>query len=37
MTAGEGGMIITDDPDLEQRCQSIVNCGRRRPGDSHRL
>ncbi|MHB8383917.1 MAG: DegT/DnrJ/EryC1/StrS family aminotransferase, partial [Candidatus Binataceae bacterium] len=34
MTAGEGGMIITDDPDLEQRCQSLVNCGRRRPGDT---
>ena len=34
MTAGEGGMITTDDPDLEQRCQSLINCGRRRPGDS---
>ena len=33
MTAGEGGMITTDDPDLEQRCQSLINCGRRRPGD----
>jgi dTDP-4-amino-4,6-dideoxygalactose transaminase len=34
MTAGEGGMITTDDPDLEQRCQSLINCGRRRPEDN---
>ena len=34
MTAGEGGMIATGDPDLEQRCQSLINCGRRRPGDT---
>jgi len=34
MTAGEGGMIATDDADLEQRCQSLINCGRRRPGDA---
>jgi dTDP-4-amino-4,6-dideoxygalactose transaminase len=34
MTAGEGGAITTDDPDLEQRCQSLINCGRRRPTDS---
>ncbi len=34
MTAGEGGMITTDDPQLEQRCQSLINCGRRRPGDT---
>jgi dTDP-4-amino-4,6-dideoxygalactose transaminase len=34
MTAGEGGMITTDDPDFEQRCQSLINCGRRRPGDT---
>ena len=33
MTAGEGGMITTNDPDLEQRCQSLINCGRRRPDD----
>src|SRR5271170_1200821 len=33
MTAGEGGMITTNDPDLEQRCQSLINCGRRRPSD----
>jgi len=34
MTAGEGGMVTTHDPDLEQRCQSLINCGRRRPGDT---
>jgi dTDP-4-amino-4,6-dideoxygalactose transaminase len=34
MTAGEGGMILVNDPDLEQRCQSLINCGRRRPGDT---
>jgi len=34
MTAGEGGMITTDDSELEQRCQSLINCGRRRSGDS---
>jgi len=34
MTAGEGGMITTDSPELEQRCQSLINCGRRRPGDT---
>ncbi len=32
MTAGEGGMIITSDEELEQRCQSYVNCGRKEPG-----
>jgi dTDP-4-amino-4,6-dideoxygalactose transaminase len=34
MTAGEGGMITTDDPELEQRCQSLINCGRRRLEDN---
>ncbi|HEY6417922.1 MAG TPA: DegT/DnrJ/EryC1/StrS family aminotransferase, partial [Candidatus Binataceae bacterium] len=34
MTAGEGGAIVTDDPGLEQRAQSLINCGRRRPGDT---
>jgi dTDP-4-amino-4,6-dideoxygalactose transaminase len=34
MTAGEGGCILTSDPALEQRCQSLINCGRRRPGDT---
>jgi dTDP-4-amino-4,6-dideoxygalactose transaminase len=34
MTAGEGGLITTNDPELERRCQSLINCGRRRPGDT---
>jgi dTDP-4-amino-4,6-dideoxygalactose transaminase len=34
MTAGEGGAITTDDPALEERCQSLINCGRRRPADT---
>ncbi len=34
MTAGEGGAIVTADPILEQKCQSLINCGRRGPGDS---
>ncbi|MCC6160166.1 MAG: DegT/DnrJ/EryC1/StrS family aminotransferase [Deltaproteobacteria bacterium] len=32
MTAGEGGLILTSDPVLEQKCQSLVNCGRKEPG-----
>jgi dTDP-4-amino-4,6-dideoxygalactose transaminase len=28
MTAGEGGMIITNDPELERRARSIHDCGR---------
>jgi dTDP-4-amino-4,6-dideoxygalactose transaminase len=34
MTAGEGGLIATNDPELEKRCQSLINCGRRRPGET---
>jgi dTDP-4-amino-4,6-dideoxygalactose transaminase len=34
MTAGEGGLISTNDPQLEERCQSLINCGRRRPGET---
>lgn len=34
MTAGEGGAITVADDELEQKCQSLVNCGRRRPGDT---
>ncbi len=34
MTAGEGGMILVNDSELEQRCQSLINCGRRRPTDT---
>jgi len=32
LTAGEGGMIITSDKRLEEKCQSLVNCGRKEPG-----
>jgi len=31
LTAGEGGFITTNDPELAERCRSIHNCGRR-PG-----
>ncbi len=34
MTAGEGGLITTNDPELEKRCQALINCGRRRPGET---
>ncbi len=34
MTAGEGGLIATNDPELEKRCQSLINCGRRRPAET---
>ncbi|MHB1318223.1 MAG: DegT/DnrJ/EryC1/StrS family aminotransferase [Anaerolineae bacterium] len=32
MNAGEGGMVITNDPDLAERCWSVVNVGRQREG-----
>jgi len=32
MTAGEGGLILTSDDELAQRCHSHVNCGRKEPG-----
>jgi dTDP-4-amino-4,6-dideoxygalactose transaminase len=32
LNAGEGGMILTDNPDLAERCWSIHNCGRVRDG-----
>lgn len=35
MTAGEGGMILTSDEGLEERCQSYINCGRVRPNDGY--
>ena len=31
LTSGEGGIIVTNDDDLAQRCRSIHNCGRQ-PG-----
>jgi dTDP-4-amino-4,6-dideoxygalactose transaminase len=33
MTAGEGGIVITNDEELARRCHSYVDCGRLRPGD----
>jgi len=32
LNAGEGGGIVTDDPELWERLYSLKNCGRRRPG-----
>ncbi len=32
MTAGEGGAILTSDPELAERCHSLVNCGRKLEG-----
>ncbi len=33
MTAGEGGIVLTSDEELDRRCHSYVDCGRLRPGD----
>jgi dTDP-4-amino-4,6-dideoxygalactose transaminase len=33
MTCGEGGIIITSDPDLEERCHAYVNSGRVKTSD----
>jgi len=35
MTAGEGGIILTSDEELEERCQSYINCARTRTSDRH--
>lgn len=32
ITAGEGGIILTNDKEYEEKCQSLVNCGRKEPG-----
>jgi L-glutamine:scyllo-inosose aminotransferase len=32
MTAGEGGIVLTNDKLYEQKLQSLVNCGRKEPG-----
>ncbi len=32
ITAGEGGAILTNDPDLAAQCKSLTNCGRGAPG-----
>jgi dTDP-4-amino-4,6-dideoxygalactose transaminase len=34
ITAGEGGMVITNDEELARRCHAYVDCGRVRPGDA---
>ena len=33
MTAGEGGIIITNEEELDRRCHAYVDCGRLRAGD----
>jgi dTDP-4-amino-4,6-dideoxygalactose transaminase len=33
MTAGEGGLVITNDEELASRCHAYVDCGRLRAGD----
>jgi len=35
MTAGEGGMITTSDDAVEERCSSLVDCGRVRRDDKY--
>jgi len=35
MTAGEGGIITTSDDKLEERCSSLVDCGRVRRDDKY--
>ncbi len=35
ITAGEGGMIVTDDEELAARCSGMVNCGRVEGGAWH--
>ncbi len=32
MTAGEGGMVLTSDPELAAKARSLANCGRRSDG-----
>jgi dTDP-4-amino-4,6-dideoxygalactose transaminase len=33
MTAGEGGLILTNDEELDRRCHAYIDCGRLRPTD----
>jgi len=35
MTAGEGGMIITNDRKYKERCYALKDCGREREGDQY--
>lgn len=32
MTAGEGGIVLTNDDEFNQKLHSLVNCGRKEPG-----
>jgi dTDP-4-amino-4,6-dideoxygalactose transaminase len=34
MTAGEGGIVLTNDESLASMCHAYVDCGRLRPGDA---
>ncbi len=36
INAGEGGMVLTDDPELAERCWEFKNCGRVRDGAWYR-
>lgn len=36
MTAGEGGMILTSNEEFQERCESIVNCGRPSARDKYK-
>ena len=33
MTAGEGGIVLTNDEELDARCHAYIDCGRLRPED----
>jgi len=35
ITAGEGGMLVTDNEAFAERCSSVVNCGRKAGGAWH--
>ncbi|MEA1996254.1 MAG: DegT/DnrJ/EryC1/StrS family aminotransferase [Gemmatimonadota bacterium] len=35
ITAGEGGLIVTNDEDFAKLCRSLINCGRREGGAWH--
>jgi len=35
ITAGEGGMVVTNDRDFAERCASVINCGRSAGGAWH--
>ena len=35
ITAGEGGMVVTNDESFAERCASIINCGRSAKGAWH--